>query len=101
MEATRLPPMDWRLNQQAAQHQCQAQVHPQQQSASVDWRSVAEKSAPDFAFNVAQEAEPLRSSFLYQQSSSSQAFQHSHEVSDSFSSIFKNICSYMRLNLAH
>ncbi|KDR85900.1 hypothetical protein GALMADRAFT_52680 [Galerina marginata CBS 339.88] len=74
-DALRLPQMDWRLNQQVHlphhQHQAALQVTP-------DWRLQAEKSSPDFNFNATQE-EPLRSSFVYQQSPTTQSFQTSHE----------------------
>lgn len=84
MDPARLPPMDWRPTQQGPQHlfhQTQAQVQQGQQvSGSAEWRLVGEKPAGDFAFNVGQE-DTLRSSFSYQQPSTSQSFQGSHEVS--------------------
>ncbi|KJA28308.1 hypothetical protein HYPSUDRAFT_61939 [Hypholoma sublateritium FD-334 SS-4] len=82
MDTARLPSMDWRSTQQGPQHpfhQTQAQVQQGQQvSGSAEWRIAGEKPAGDFAFSVGQE-ETLRSSFLYQQPSTSQSFQGSHE----------------------
>ncbi|KAF8971874.1 armadillo-type protein [Flammula alnicola] len=86
VEATRLPPMDWRLNQQLQvhQHPHQHQHHQQQQQQqqaplAPDWRLASEKPVSDhYTFNVGQD-EPLRSSFVYQQSPTSQSFQTSHE----------------------
>jgi len=66
----RLQPVDWRPNNQLQQ---------QQQSLHPDWRLASEKFANDFVFGNGQE-EPLRSSFVCQQSPS-QPFQSSHEVS--------------------
>uniref|UniRef100_A0A8H7Y6Y2 PUM-HD domain-containing protein n=1 Tax=Psilocybe cubensis TaxID=181762 RepID=A0A8H7Y6Y2_PSICU len=72
VDHTRLPAMDWRLNQVH-------QPHSQTQLPS-DWRHASEKPVPDFNVNVAQaQEEPLRSSFTYQPSSTSQSFQNSHE----------------------
>jgi hypothetical protein len=73
----RLPAMDWRLNQQLHQHQHQ---HQQQATLPSDWRLASEKSVAAFNFKVGKE-EPLRSSFVYQQSQTTPSFQTSHEVS--------------------
>lgn len=74
VDHTRLPAMDWRLNQG---HQPHTQPQP-----PTDWRHAGEKAVPDFNLNVTQaQEEPLRSSFSYQQSPTSQSFQNSHEVS--------------------
>ncbi|PPQ69483.1 hypothetical protein CVT25_002047 [Psilocybe cyanescens] len=64
----RLPAMDWRLNQ------------GHQPPPPPDWRHASDKAVPDFKPNVTQnQEEPLRSSFPYQQSTTSQSFQNSHE----------------------
>ncbi|KAF9550593.1 ARM repeat-containing protein [Agrocybe pediades] len=77
-EAGRLPAMDWRLNQNQQVHQ--AHFPPQHSSLSTDWRHTAEKPvASDFNFGASQ-AQEERSSFLYQQhSSTSPSFQTPHE----------------------
>lgn len=81
----RLPQMDWRLTQQLQGQQQQHQLHHQQQSPiTPDWHLAPhDKASTDYAFNLAPE-EPLRSSFTYQHSpsSNSQSFQNSHEVSE-------------------
>ena len=69
-----LQPVDWRLNNQMQQRQQQ-----QQQS---DRHLASENFANNYASGSSQE-EPLRSSFIYQQSPS-QPFQSSHEVSTLF-----------------
>jgi len=73
METSRLPPMDWRLHQQP------------QTSLYTDWRQVSnDKTSSDYVFDGAGtglgKEEPLRSSFVYQHSPTSQSFQTSHEV---------------------
>ena len=83
MDTARLPPMDWRSTQHGPQnsfHQNQQPAQQGQQVGAAEWRIVGEKPTGDFAFNFGQE-DTLRSSFLYQQSSTTQSFQSSHEVS--------------------
>lgn len=65
MESARPSPMDWRLTQQLQQQP--ASTHP-------DWRLACEKN-----FGINAQEDSLRSSFSYQQSTASQAFQSSHE----------------------
>jgi pumilio RNA-binding family len=68
MESARPSPMDWRLTQQLQQQP--ASTHP-------DWRLACEK---DYNFGINTQEDTLRSSFSYQKSTASQAFQSSHEV---------------------
>ena len=82
IDEARLHPVDWRLNNQLQQQQ---PLHP-------DWR-LAEKITNDYAFGNGRE-EPLRSSFVYQQSPSTQFLQSSHEVSICLNT--SNVCSCMR-----
>jgi pumilio RNA-binding family len=74
LDHTRLQPVDWRMNNQLQQQQ------QQQQSLQPDWRLASEKFANDSTFGNNRE-EPLRSSFIHQQTPSTQLFQPSHEVS--------------------
>ena len=72
VDHARLQPVDWRMNNQMQQQQ--------QQSLHHDWRLASEKFANDSTFGNGRE-EPHRSSFIHQQTPSTQLFQPSHEVS--------------------
>ena len=69
VDHARLQPVDWRM----MNNQLQQSLHP-------DWRLASEKFANDTTFGNGRE-EPLRSSFIHQQTPSTQLFQPSHEVS--------------------
>ena len=71
VDPARLQPVDWRMNNLLQQ---------QQQSIHPDWRQANDKFANDSTFGKGRE-EPLRSSFIHQQTPSTQLFQPSHEVS--------------------
>ena len=73
VDHSRLQPLDWRMNNQLQQQQQQQSLHP-------DWRLASEKFTNDSTFGNVRE-EPLRSSFIHQQTPSTQLFQPSHEVS--------------------
>ena len=80
VDHARLQAVDWRMNNQLQQQQ--QQLQQQQQSLHPDWRLASEKFANDSTFQVGNNREePLRSSFIHQQTPSTQLFQPSHEVS--------------------
>ena len=87
VDHARQQPLDWRMNNQLQQQQQQQQ---QQQSLHPDWRLASEKFTNDSNFGNVRE-EPLRSSFIHQQTPT-QLFQPSHEVSIL---LLVNILQYM------
>lgn len=76
-EHSRVPAMDWRLNQQGL-----ANANQTQSALTTDWRHASDKQGLGFNLSAGQaQEEPLRTSYAQQQPPASQSFQNAHEVS--------------------